>query len=73
MTDLVDQARERSGRTIFASWDEHGFEELVRLMRKSRMPSPTCRPWAITADRKSLSLTLFAGFISWCCHAGGPE
>ena len=34
MTDLVDQARERLGRAIFASWDEHEFEELVRLMRK---------------------------------------
>ncbi|MBN9220105.1 MAG: winged helix-turn-helix transcriptional regulator [Mesorhizobium sp.] len=34
MTDLVDQARERLGRAIFTSWDEHEFEELVRLMRK---------------------------------------
>ena len=34
MTDLVDQARERLGREIFASWDEREFEELVRLMRK---------------------------------------
>jgi len=22
------------GRAIFASWGEHGFEELIRLMRK---------------------------------------
>lgn len=34
MTDLVDQAREKLGRAIFASWDEREFEELVRLMRK---------------------------------------
>lgn len=34
MTDLVDQARDRLGRAIFASWDEHEVEELVRLMRK---------------------------------------
>ena len=34
MTDLVDQARERLGRAIFESWNEHEFEELVRLMRK---------------------------------------
>jgi len=39
----------------------------------SRTPSPTCRLPATAADRKSLSLTLFAGFVSWCCHAGGPE
>jgi acyl-CoA reductase-like NAD-dependent aldehyde dehydrogenase len=34
MTDLVDAARERIGRAIFATWDAHDFEELVRLMRK---------------------------------------
>lgn len=34
MTELVDQAREKLGRAIFASWDEREFEELVRLMRK---------------------------------------
>jgi DNA-binding MarR family transcriptional regulator len=34
MTDLVDAARERIGRAIFASWDAHDIDELVRLMRK---------------------------------------
>jgi DNA-binding MarR family transcriptional regulator len=34
MTDAVDAARERIGRTIFATWDERDVEELVRLMRK---------------------------------------
>ncbi|WP_407180873.1 MarR family winged helix-turn-helix transcriptional regulator [Bradyrhizobium sp. STM 3562] len=34
MTDLVDAARERIGRAIFATWDSREFDELVRLMRK---------------------------------------
>ncbi len=34
MTDAVDAARERIGRAIFAGWDEHDVEELVRLVRK---------------------------------------
>jgi DNA-binding MarR family transcriptional regulator len=34
MTNLVDAARERIGRAIFATWDAHDIDELVRLMRK---------------------------------------
>jgi DNA-binding MarR family transcriptional regulator len=34
MTELVDAARERIGRAIFASWDAHDIAELLRLMRK---------------------------------------
>ncbi len=34
MTDLVDAARERIGRRIFATWESHEIDELVRLMRK---------------------------------------
>jgi DNA-binding MarR family transcriptional regulator len=34
MTDRVDAARERIGRGIFATWDIHEIDELVRLMRK---------------------------------------
>jgi DNA-binding MarR family transcriptional regulator len=34
MTDLLDAARDRIGRAVFASWDAHDIEELVRLMRK---------------------------------------
>lgn len=34
MTDLVDAARERIGRAIFATWDASEIDELVRLMRK---------------------------------------
>lgn len=34
MTDLVDGARERMGRAIFAHWEQRDVEELVRLMRK---------------------------------------
>jgi DNA-binding MarR family transcriptional regulator len=34
MTDAVDRARERMGRIIFATWDQHDIDELVRLMRK---------------------------------------
>jgi DNA-binding MarR family transcriptional regulator len=34
MTDLVDAARERIGRGIFATWEAHDIDELVRLMRK---------------------------------------
>jgi DNA-binding MarR family transcriptional regulator len=34
MTDLVDGARERIGRSIFSSWDERDISDLVRLMRK---------------------------------------
>jgi DNA-binding MarR family transcriptional regulator len=34
MTDLVDAARERIGRAIFATWEPRELEELVRLMRR---------------------------------------
>ena len=34
MAIAVDKARERLGRTIFATWDESDVKELVRLMRK---------------------------------------
>jgi DNA-binding MarR family transcriptional regulator len=34
MTDLVDAARERIGRSIFATWEVRDIEQLVRLMRK---------------------------------------
>jgi DNA-binding MarR family transcriptional regulator len=34
MTDLVDAARDRIGRTIFASWEPEEFSELVKLMQK---------------------------------------
>ncbi|MDH0867125.1 MarR family winged helix-turn-helix transcriptional regulator [Mitsuaria sp. GD03876] len=34
MTDAVDAARERIGRSIFSTWEERDFEELVRLMQK---------------------------------------
>ncbi|SDR80775.1 MarR family winged helix-turn-helix transcriptional regulator [Bradyrhizobium canariense] len=34
MTDLVDAARERIGRTIFETWEVRDVDELVRLMRK---------------------------------------
>jgi DNA-binding MarR family transcriptional regulator len=34
MTDLIDGARERMGRAIFASWDQQDVEDLVRLMRR---------------------------------------
>lgn len=34
MTDRVDAARERFGRVIFAEWDAHDIDELVRLARK---------------------------------------
>ena len=34
MTMLLDAARERIGRGIFATWDAHEIDELVRLMRK---------------------------------------
>ncbi|AMP71074.1 winged helix-turn-helix transcriptional regulator [Ralstonia solanacearum] len=34
MTDRVDQARERIGQAIFATWDERDVRDLVRLMLK---------------------------------------
>ena len=34
MTDAVDRARERILGAMFATWDKHDIEELVRLMRK---------------------------------------
>jgi DNA-binding MarR family transcriptional regulator len=34
MTDLVDAARARIGRTIFATWKSRDTQDLVRLMRK---------------------------------------
>ncbi|PKU24125.1 MarR family winged helix-turn-helix transcriptional regulator [Telmatospirillum siberiense] len=34
MTDRVDEARERIGQAVFATWDNQDFEDLVRLMRK---------------------------------------
>jgi DNA-binding MarR family transcriptional regulator len=34
MTDLIDAARERILRAIFASWEPADFRELVRLMQK---------------------------------------
>ncbi|MDR6870463.1 DNA-binding MarR family transcriptional regulator [Bosea sp. BE125] len=52
MTDAVDTARDRIGRAIFASWDEHDVAELVRLMRKfadavnDDAPSDPARPGA---------------------------
>jgi DNA-binding MarR family transcriptional regulator len=34
MTDRIDTARERIGRSIFDSWDAQEIDDLVRLMRK---------------------------------------
>jgi DNA-binding MarR family transcriptional regulator len=34
MTDRIDAARERIGRSIFDSWGEQEIDDLVRLMRK---------------------------------------
>jgi DNA-binding MarR family transcriptional regulator len=34
MTDAVDRARERIVGAMFATWDDHDVEQLVRLMRK---------------------------------------
>lgn len=34
MTELVDAARDRIGRSILESWSAHDIDELVRLMRK---------------------------------------
>jgi DNA-binding MarR family transcriptional regulator len=34
MTDRIDAARERIGRSIFETWDEQDIDDLVRLMRK---------------------------------------
>lgn len=34
MTDRVDAAREKIGRTVFATWDGQEIDDLVRLMRK---------------------------------------
>ncbi|MEO8491414.1 MarR family winged helix-turn-helix transcriptional regulator [Pseudomonas sp.] len=34
MTDKVDEARERMGVSIFSTWEEGDFDNLVRLMRK---------------------------------------
>jgi DNA-binding MarR family transcriptional regulator len=34
MTDLVDAARVRIGRTIFETWQRRDTQDLVRLMRK---------------------------------------
>jgi DNA-binding MarR family transcriptional regulator len=34
MTEVVDRTRERLFGAMFATWDDHDVEELVRLMRK---------------------------------------
>jgi len=34
MTQMIDEARERMGRAIFASWDAKDIDDLTRLMRK---------------------------------------
>ena len=34
MTDAVDAARDRIGRTIFSTWEPGELDDLVRLMRK---------------------------------------
>ena len=34
MTDLVDEARDRIGRRIFATWETHDIDELERLLRR---------------------------------------
>jgi DNA-binding MarR family transcriptional regulator len=34
MTEMVDAARDRIGRTIFTSWEPADIRELVRLMQK---------------------------------------
>jgi len=46
MTDLLDAARDRIGRAIFASWDPTDIRELVRLMQKyadtmKELPAPS--------------------------------
>ena len=48
MTDLLDRARDRIGRAIFATWDPTDIRELVRLMHKlaatmKEMPVPSMR------------------------------
>jgi len=34
MTDRIDSARERIGRTVFATWDARDIDELVRLLQR---------------------------------------
>jgi len=34
MTDRIDEARERLGQAIFATWDDQDVDDLVRLMRR---------------------------------------
>lgn len=34
MTDAVDAARDRAGRALFARWEQHDVDALVRLMQK---------------------------------------
>ena len=34
MTDRIDEARERLGQSIFATWDNQDVDDLVRLMRR---------------------------------------
>ncbi len=34
MTDRIDEARERLGQAIFATWDDQDVADLVRLMRR---------------------------------------
>ena len=34
MTQRIDQAREKIGRAIFASWDAQDIDDLARLMRR---------------------------------------
>lgn len=37
MTGRLDEARARLGRSVFASWDTHDVDELVRLLGKFAM------------------------------------
>jgi hypothetical protein len=34
MTDAVDAARDRLGRTLFSRWQHEEIDELVRLLQK---------------------------------------
>ena len=72
MTDLVDAARDRIGRSIFERWSAHDIEELVRLirvLRSFRRAAGVFAPAAVLFDNTSSTTYLKVASQSQRCGA----
>ena len=68
MTDAVDRARERLVGAMFAEWDAHDVEELVRLMRKFADALSYKN-----ADKEDLTNVRIEFLPRWLCLQDGIE